>query len=133
MSLFKKKKEEVTSSACCCANEACETPTEATEAAACCDENGASTHFVKVLGSGCASCHALYENTCKAVKDAGLNVEVEYVTDMEKIMSYGVMSMPALVVNDQVVSKGRVLKVPEIAKLLEQLDKKIGGFLVNAV
>ena len=45
-------------------------------------------------------------------------MEVEYITDMEKVMSYGVMSMPALVVNEKVVSAGRVLKASEIEKLL---------------
>ena len=51
----------------------------------------------------------------------GLNIEVEYVTDMEKIMAYGVMSMPAIVVNDQVVSMGKVLKASDVEKLLRKL------------
>ncbi|MCI9125561.1 MAG: thioredoxin family protein [Eubacterium sp.] len=66
---------------------------------------------IKVLGSGCKSCHALLESTKEAVKAMGLSVEVEYVTDMQKIMEYGVMSMPALVVNEKVVSMGKVLKI----------------------
>ena len=73
---------------------------------------------VKVLGSGCKSCHQLYENTKEAVKQMGLNVEVEYVTDMEKVMQYGAMSMPVLVVNEKVVSVGKVLKLKEIINLL---------------
>lgn len=52
------------------------------------------------------------------MKDVGFDTEVEYVTDMEKIMSYGVMSMPALVVNEKVVSVGKVLKPQGIKKLL---------------
>ena len=51
----------------------------------------------------------------------GLNVAVEYVTDMEKIMGYGVMSMPALVVNEKVVSMGKVLKAADVEKLLRRL------------
>lgn len=51
----------------------------------------------------------------------GLSVEVEYVTDMEKVMSYGVMSMPAIVVNEKVVSMGKVLKSAEVIKLLGKL------------
>ena len=51
-----------------------------------------------------------------------LDAEVEYITDMEKVMSYGVMSMPASVVNEQVVSMGKVLKVAQVEELL----KKIG-------
>ena len=75
---------------------------------------------IKVLGSGCASCHALYENTKEAVKKMGLSVEVEYVTDLQKVMEYGVMSMPALVVNKKVVAMGKVLKANEIEKLLHK-------------
>ena len=76
---------------------------------------------IKVLGSGCKSCHQLYENTKEAVKSAGLSVEVEYITDLEKIMEYGVMSMPGLVVNEKVVSMGKVLKTSEVEKLLGEL------------
>ena len=47
-----------------------------------------------------------------------MNVEVEYVTDMEKVMQYGAMSMPVLVVNEKVVSVGKVLKLKEIINLL---------------
>ena len=85
----------------------------------CCGETTGGVCCVKVLGAGCKSCHELYENTKTAVKNAGLAVEVEYVTDMEKVMAYGAMSMPALVVNEKVVSVGRVLKPAEIEKLLK--------------
>ena len=51
----------------------------------------------------------------------GLPVEVEYITDMEKVMEYGVMSMPAIVVNDRVVSMGKVLKAAEVENLLHQI------------
>ena len=73
---------------------------------------------IKVLGAGCKSCHEFYENTKEAVKNAGLSVEVEYITDMEKVMGYGVMSMPGLVVNEKVVSMGKVLKAADVEKLL---------------
>ena len=99
MPLFKRKEEAKKKPACCCAK-------------------AEEVQSVKVLGSGCASCHALYDNTCKAVRDMGLDVEVEYVTDLEKIMSYGVMSMPALVVNGKVVSVGRTLNPGDVEKLL---------------
>ena len=52
----------------------------------------------------------------------GLTIEVEYITDMEKIMQYGVMSMPALVVNEQVASMGKVLKAKEIETLLKKFS-----------
>ncbi|MGN0517765.1 MAG: thioredoxin family protein, partial [Acutalibacteraceae bacterium] len=50
-----------------------------------------------------------------------LSVEVEYITDMQKVMEYGVMSMPAIVVNEKVVSMGKVLKTADIEKLLRKL------------
>ena len=63
----------------------------------------------------------MYENTKKAVEAAGIKVEVEYVTDMEKVMTYGIMSMPGLVVNEKVVSVGKVLKPADIEKLFHKL------------
>ena len=52
----------------------------------------------------------------------GLSVKVEYITDMQKVMEYGVMSMPAIVVNDRVVSMGKVLKAAEVEHLLRQIQ-----------
>lgn len=71
---------------------------------------------IKVLGSGCKSCHQLYDNALKAVE--GMGIDVEYITDLQKIMEYGAMSMPALVVNEQLVSSGKVLKPAEIVKII---------------
>ena len=71
---------------------------------------------IKVLGSVCKACHQLYDNTVKAVE--GMGIEVEYVTDLQKIMEYGAMSMPALVVNENLVSSGKTLKPAEIMKLI---------------
>ncbi len=117
---FGKKKEEKQAPACTCN---CGCPTgEATEVVnTCCGEAVDGICCIKVLGSGCKSCHALLEATKEAVKNMGLSIEVEYVTDMEKIMEYGVMSMPALVVNENVVSMGKVLKAAEVEKLLHKL------------
>lgn len=75
-------------------------------------------HNIKVLGAGCKSCHRQYENAQKAVSVMNLAIEVEYITDMEKIMTYGVMSMPAIVINDKVVSYGKILKPSDVAKLI---------------
>ena len=113
MGLFNlgKKKEE---SCCCCGSN----PADAETENGCCNDVGDSLVSIKVLGSGCTSCHELYENTQEAVKKAGLSVEVEYITDLEKVMGYGVMSMPGLVVNEKVVSMGKVLKAAEVEKLL---------------
>ena len=67
------------------------------------------------------ACNALYENTQSAVKAMGISVEVEYITDLKKVMEYGVMSVPALVVNNKVVSTGKVLKTENVQKLLQKI------------
>lgn len=124
---FGKKKEEEKKSCCCGSTEpkaeesACCCAAPKTKATSCCC--GAPVEgicCVKILGAGCKSCHEQYENAKAAVQALGLNVEVEYITDMEKVMEYGVMSMPAIVVNDQVVSMGKVLKAADVEKLLNK-------------
>ena len=116
---FGKKKEEKKAPACCCGS----TEPKAEETTSCCCGKPVDgICCIKVLGSGCKSCHALLEATKEAVKNMGLNIEVEYVTDMEKIMEYGVMSMPALVVNKQIASVGKVLKAAEVEKLLRKYE-----------
>ena len=128
---FGKKKEEEKVPACCCGSEpkaedstgcCCGSAPKAEETSPCCC--GAPTEgicCIKVLGAGCKSCHEQYENTKAAVKALGLSVEVEYITDMEKVMEYGVMSMPAIVVNEKVISMGKVLKAADVEKLLRKL------------
>lgn len=74
---------------------------------------------IKVLGSGCKNCHTLKANVDEALKELGINMEAEYVTDMEKIMSYNILSTPALVINEKVVSTGRVLSVKEIKEIIK--------------
>lgn len=108
---FGKKKEVKKETGCCCGSTA-----PKAENTCCCGKN-----TIKVLGSGCKNCHDLYEASKTAVQNLGLAIEVEYVTDMEKIMEYGVMSMPALVVNEKVVSMGKVLKATDVEKLLHKL------------
>lgn len=111
---FGKKKEEEGQNAPCCCSAGAETP-------CCCGERGDKETGIKVLGAGCKSCHEQFENAKAAVKAMGLNVEVEYLTDLEQVMRYGVMSMPAIVVNGEVVSMGKVLKAEEVEKLLRKL------------
>ena len=110
MSLFGKKKEIAEQPACCCNG-----PCESAEVKPVAIDGKLN---IKVLGAGCKSCHQQYENVKEAVAALGIDAEVEYITDMEKVMSYGVMSMPAVVVNEQIVSMGKVLKATEIEKLL---------------
>ena len=54
----------------------------------------------------------------EAVANKGINAEIEYITDMEKIIGYGVMSMTALMIDDKIVSAGKVLKAKDVEKLL---------------
>ena len=110
--------EETKEESCCCGGS---NSADAETDNCCCNDVGDSLVSIKVLGSGCKSCHELYENTKEAVKNAGLSVEVEYITDLEKVMGYGVMSMPGLVVNEKVVSMGKVLKAADVEKLLHKL------------
>lgn len=109
--------EEVKEESCCCCGGGESSDTESCD----CVDASAGIQNIKVLGAGCKSCHEMYENTKKAVEAAGIDVEVEYVTDMEKVMTYGIMSMPGLVVNEKVVSAGKVLKPADIEKLLHKL------------
>ena len=132
MALFgfgKKKEEEKKAPACCCGSSeskaeestgCCGTADIAAESAGCCGDTGSGIINIKVLGAGCKSCHEQYENAKAAVKSMGLSAEVEYITDMEKVMGYGVMSMPAIVVNEKVVSMGKVLKTADVEKLLHK-------------
>ncbi|MCM1565232.1 MAG: thioredoxin family protein [Dehalobacter sp.] len=75
--------------------------------------------IIKILGSGCKNCVTLTENTRAALAEAGVAAEVMKVTDIQDIMAYGVMSTPALVIDEKVVSFGKVLKPKEIVKILE--------------
>ena len=126
MALFnfgKKKEEEKKAPACACAcNCGCPTSEVSEITNDCCSEAKNGICCIKVLGAGCKSCHEQYENAKEAVKAMGLSVEVEYITDMQKVMTYGVMSMPAIVVNEKVVSMGKVLKSSEVEKLLRKLN-----------
>lgn len=74
---------------------------------------------VKVLGAGCQKCHELNENAKTAIDELGIDADLEYVTDIDRVMSYGAMSLPALVVDDKVVSAGRVLTPAEVSEYLK--------------
>ena len=73
---------------------------------------------IKVLGGGCCRCENLLAAVKEAVAEKGIEAEIEYITDMAKIVEYGIMSTPALMIDNKVVSMGRVLKEKDIAKLL---------------
>ena len=128
MALFNFDKKEEEKKSCCCGSEVkteqtagCCCGSEAKEENTCCGAPVDGICCIKVLGAGCKTCHEQYENAKAAVAALGLSMEVEYITDVEKVMEYGVMSMPAIVVNDKVVSMGKLLKAADVEKLLRKL------------
>lgn len=76
---------------------------------------------IKVLGSGCANCAKLEKVTKEGIAELGIEAQVEKVEDLQLIMSYGVMSTPALVINGVVKLVG---KVPNKARIIQILEKE---------
>jgi small redox-active disulfide protein 2 len=77
--------------------------------------------IIKILGSGCKNCVALKENTEVALKTKGIEAEIIKVETMKDIVSYGVMQTPALVIDEKVMSYGKVLKPKDIEAILEKV------------
>lgn len=73
---------------------------------------------IKVLGTGCAACKALHETVKQAVAELELDATVVKEEDLMKIMSYNIMTLPGLVVDGEVVAKGRKLSLAEVKVLL---------------
>lgn len=73
---------------------------------------------IKVLGTGCSSCKTLYATVQEAVNELGIDAEVVKEEDINKIMAYNVMTLPALVFNEKVVAKGRKLTVEQVKELI---------------
>ena len=74
---------------------------------------------IKVLGTGCASCKALFNTVQQAVEALGIEATVIKEEDLMKIMSYNVMSLPALVIDEKVVAKGS-RSLPEVIEIIKQ-------------
>lgn len=75
---------------------------------------------IEVLGTGCAGCKALHETVLKAVEQTGIEAEVVKEENLERIIACGVMTLPALVIDGKVVSKGRRLSLEEVKRLLNR-------------
>lgn len=73
---------------------------------------------IKVLGPGCMKCVQLFNNAKQAAEELNLQYQIEKITDIQKIMDYGVMMTPALVVDGEVKTVGKVPSVDEIKKVL---------------
>ena len=73
---------------------------------------------IEILGMGCPKCKQLYDNVLEALKLSGKNAEVVKVEDLEQITEYAVMTTPALVIDGEVKSAGKVVSPDEIKKLI---------------
>jgi small redox-active disulfide protein 2 len=73
---------------------------------------------IQILGTGCPKCKILYENAKKAAEETGIQCEIEKVEDIMKITELGVIMTPALVIDGEVVSAGKVLSVKEIEDVI---------------
>ena len=69
---------------------------------------------IKILGTGCPSCRALYETVKQAVEESGIEATVVKEEDVLKIISYNILSLPALVIDEKIVSAGKKLSVAEV-------------------
>lgn len=75
---------------------------------------------IEILGAGCPKCKLLYENVCKAVEEAGVEADIVKIEDIDKIIAYGVMLTPALAIDGEVKSSGKVLSSGEIKAWLKK-------------
>lgn len=73
---------------------------------------------IQVLGSGCATCKKLFEITQKAVSELGLNIEVEYITDVQKIVAMGLIQSPVLAINGKPALVGFTSDIEKIKNLI---------------
>jgi len=73
---------------------------------------------IKVLGPGCAKCHQLEQATREAVKELGIDAEIEYINDIKKIMEYPILTTPGLVIDEKLVCSGRVPTKSEVTTFI---------------
>ncbi len=74
---------------------------------------------IKVLGSGCPTCQALYNRVSKVIKEIDPMQDVEYITDVTKIVELGIMSSPVLIIDGQVISASKKLSEDEIREAIQ--------------
>ncbi|MEI6766822.1 MAG: thioredoxin family protein [Bacteroidota bacterium] len=75
---------------------------------------------IKVLGTGCFNCKTLEKTVINAVAEMGVDADVEKIEDIQRIMSYGILRSPGLVINGKIVMSGRVPTMNEIKELIEK-------------
>ena len=76
---------------------------------------------ISVLGPGCAKCRQLYENTQKAVAEAGVDAEVTKIEDLQEISRHNVFMTPAIIIDGKIKSSGKVVKPDQIRKWLTEI------------
>lgn len=75
---------------------------------------------IKILGrNGCKNCSNMFEAAINIAQENNIVADIQHITDLEQIANYGVMSLPGLVVNEKVLSYGKILNKEQIQKLLE--------------
>ncbi len=80
---------------------------------------------IKILGSGCAKCHQLEQTVKEVVKEMGIDAEIYYVKNIASIMEYPILTTPGLVINEKVVSSGKVPSKAEVTGFITMaLDNK---------
>lgn len=78
---------------------------------------------IKILGPGCKNCITFEANTKEAIIELGLEADIEKITDIVEIAKYGILSTSGLVIDEKVVSFGKVLKPKDIAQIIEKVAK----------
>lgn len=78
--------------------------------------------IIKVLGGGCKKCNTLYDTTKEALEQLGLEETIEKVTDPIEIVKHGVMTTPALIIGNRIVSSGRLPSAKEIAGYIQSQE-----------
>ena len=73
---------------------------------------------IKILGPGCARCHALDKAVREVVQEMNIDAEIDYVKDMVKILEYPILTTPGLVIDEKVVSSGKVLSKEDVSKFI---------------
>lgn len=73
---------------------------------------------VKIFGTGCTKCNKLEENAKKALDNLGIDYNIEHVTDFIEISKYGIMSTPALSIDDKILVAGKVASIQEIEQMI---------------
>ena len=75
---------------------------------------------IKILGrDGCSNCMGMFQNIIDILAEKNIAADCQHVTDLQQIMAYGVMSLPGLVINEKVVSYGKILSKADIQKFIE--------------